>query len=96
MAKITIEIAYANTKQQYLQSFSITTPCTVEQALLAADIIKQFPEINLNQNFIGIFSKKVKPETLLQDGDRLEIYRPLAIDPKQARRLRAKKILKHK
>lgn len=92
MAKLTIEIAYANEQQQSILSYTMQAPCTARQALIASGILNQFPEIDLTKNTIGIFSKKITLEKLLQDGDRLEIYRPLSIDPKQARRLRAKKI----
>ena len=50
-----------------------------------------YPEINLNENKVGIFSKQRELQDVVQAGDRIEIYRPLLIDPKAARRLRAKK-----
>lgn len=87
---ITIEIAYANCIKQMLKSISVPTSSTVEQAILASNILTEFPEINLTVNTIGIFSKKVTLNTQLQMGDRIEIYRPLVIDPKLARRIRAK------
>ncbi len=88
---INIEIAYATCDKQVLKSISVPADYTVEQAILASDILAEFPEINLAVNTIGIFSKKVTLNTHLQMGDRIEIYRPLVIDPKQARRIRAKR-----
>ena len=52
-------------------------------------ILKEFPEINLQQQRVGIFSEFVELDAMLHDGDRIEIYRPLFIDPKQRRKLRA-------
>ena len=54
--------------------------------------LKFAQEIDLTKNKIGIFSKFIQPDTLVQPKDRIEIYRPLIIDPKDARRLRAKRI----
>lgn len=88
---INIEIAYATCDKQVLKSIAVPADYTVEQAILASDILAEFPEINLAVNNIGIFSKKVTLNTVLQMGDRIEIYRPLVIDPKQARRIRAKR-----
>ena len=90
METLFIEIAYASSDKQVVKSLSVPHNCNVEQAILASNILAEFPEINLTVNAIGIFSKKVTLTTPLQKGDRIEIYRPLTIDPKQARRMRAK------
>ena len=54
-------------------------------------ILKKFPEIDLSNSKLGIFGKIAKPDTLLRDRDRVEIYRPLIADPKESRRKRAAK-----
>lgn len=87
---IDIEIVYANATQQTILQLQVADVCTIEQAILQAGILSQYPEIDLSQNKVGVFSKLVSLETILQAGDRIEIYRPLLIDPKQARRQRAK------
>lgn len=88
---ITIEVAYASTSgQQYLIPVTLAEPCTAEQAILQSGICERCLEIDLRKNKIGVFSKPISLDYLLHNHDRLEIYRPLQIDPKQARRLRAK------
>jgi putative ubiquitin-RnfH superfamily antitoxin RatB of RatAB toxin-antitoxin module len=87
---IQVEVAYANSAKQVLKTLVVPHTYTVEQTILAADILDEFSEIDLTCNCIGIFGKKVTLTTRLTDGDRIEIYRPLQIDPKHARRLRAK------
>ena len=86
-----IEIAYTLPNIQILRQITIRAGDTVEQAILQSGILDQFPEIALTENRIGIFGDFVKPSTILRPNDRLEIYRPLTIDPKKARLLRARK-----
>ena len=62
----------------------------MEQAVKLSGILPRFPEIDLLKNKLGIYGKVVPPTTVLRDRDRIEIYRPLRVDPKEARRKRAK------
>jgi putative ubiquitin-RnfH superfamily antitoxin RatB of RatAB toxin-antitoxin module len=86
---IKVEIIYARPDDQVLKSLLVPAATTVEQAITLSGITDLFPEIDLKKNRIGIFSKFAKPETILRHHDRIEIYRPLIIDPKEARRKRA-------
>ena len=86
-----IEIAYAQPEQQVILLITVVEGCRVEQAIRSSGILERFPEIDLAQNKVGIFAKVVSLDTVLREGDRVEIYRPLLVDPKQARRVRAKK-----
>ncbi len=86
-----IEIAYATPDEQVIEKLSVTDNCTVATAIKQSTILSRFPEINLAQAKVGIFSKKVSLDYILHDGDRIEIYRELTIDPMTARRLRAEK-----
>lgn len=88
---IAVEVAYATPKKQLIVNVNVLPNSTVEDAILASNILAQFPEIDLQKNAVGIFSKRVKLTTRLKHKDRVEIYRPLVIDPMEARRLRAKK-----
>lgn len=90
-AMIKIEVVYAESEQQFLQSLSVTQDCTVADAIQQSGLLEQFPQIDLSTNKIGIFSRLVTLQSTVQDGDRIEIYRPLLIDPKQSRRIRAQK-----
>ncbi|HNP26358.1 MAG TPA: RnfH family protein [Nitrosomonas sp.] len=87
---IEVEIAYALPERQVLKKLQVPAGTNVEQAIHHSGIMHQFPEIDLNENRFGIFSKFVKREAVLQPRDRIEIYRPLTVDPKEARRLRVK------
>lgn len=85
-----VEIAYATPEKQTLLAIDWQESMTAEQAILNSGVLEQHPEIDLAKNAIGIFSKRATLETLLRVGDRVEIYRPLTIDPMQKRRIRAK------
>lgn len=84
-----IEVVYANPTQQALIRLDLPMGAAVETAIVQSGVLTQFPEIDLAVNAVGIFSKKVSLDYVLSNGDRVEIYRPLLIDPKQARRKRA-------
>jgi len=87
-----IEVAYASPEQSWLIPLSVEEGSTIKQAIVSSGILEQCPEINLEINKVGIFSKIIALDTLLRAGDRIEIYRPLILDPKEARRLRAEKV----
>jgi putative ubiquitin-RnfH superfamily antitoxin RatB of RatAB toxin-antitoxin module len=90
---IEIEVVYAAVDRQVLRSFSVNEGATVRGAVLASGICSEFPELNLAECSLGIFGKVVAdPDTrVIQEGERIEIYRPLLADPKEVRRLRAAK-----
>ena len=64
---------------------------TVSQVIRRSGVMQAHSEIDLNQNKVGIFSQLCDLETVVIDGDRIEIYRPLQADPKEARRRRVNK-----
>ena len=86
-----IEVAYALPNQQYLLTVEVAEKATVADAISATTLLTKYPEIDLQNTSLGIFGKKVDPQQPLCPGDRVEIYRPLTIDPKTARRIRAAK-----
>ena len=89
---ISIEIAYGDAKRQHIEVLSVPLGTTVQQALeQSTELKKKFPEMEIHANHIGIFAKHVSMDTILEQDNRIEIYRPLIIDPKLARRLRADK-----
>ncbi|TCP95762.1 hypothetical protein EDC44_10743 [Cricetibacter osteomyelitidis] len=89
MSQISIEIVYAYPERHYLKRFTLDEGTTVQAAIVQSGILQQFQEINLAENKVGIFSRPVKLTDTLNDGDRIEIYRPLLADPKEIRRKRA-------
>ncbi len=88
---MTIELAYALLEQQALLKFDIEKGSTVRQAIEQSGILRQFPNIDLTQDKVGVFSKVCKLDRELAQGDRVEIYHSLLIDPKQRRREKAAK-----
>ena len=87
--EITVEVAYALPQKQVILTVSVAEDATVEQAILHSGILEKFPEIDLAQTKVGVFSKLTKLDARLRDKDRVEIYRPLLADPKEVRRKRA-------
>jgi uncharacterized protein len=91
MKTIPIEIVYANTKEQCLIKQQVPDNSSVQKSIENSGILSKFSEINLAKNTVGIFGKKVNLSQFIKSGDRVEIYRPLIIDPMSKRRLVAKK-----
>ncbi|UOA08968.1 RnfH family protein [Methylobacter sp. S3L5C] len=89
---IAIEVAYANDEQQVLVALNMPTGTTAEQAIQASGLLSRFPEITATDLKVGIFGSVCKLDQLLRQADRVEIYRPLIHDPKEARRQRAVKV----
>ena len=83
------EVAYATPHEQVIIAVPSDAEITVEEAILRSGILARFPDIDLAVNKVGIFGKATQLNTPLNDGDRVEIYRPLIADPKAARKKRA-------
>ncbi len=84
-----VEVAYALPNKQIIIPVKVNEGVTAEAAIMASGVLKQFPEIDLSVNKIGVFGKLTKLDTPLRHLDRVEIYRPLIADPKEVRRQRA-------
>lgn len=87
--KIHIQIAYALPERYFLHDYAVEPGTTVQSAVINSGILTQFDDIDLRKNQVGIFARPAKLTDVLQDGDRIEIYRPLLADPKEIRRKRA-------
>ncbi|NIG21681.1 RnfH family protein [Pantoea sp. Al-1710] len=96
MPDITVEVVYALPEKQYLRSVTLEEGATVEQAIKASGLLSLRRDIDLSNNKVGIFSRPVKLGDAVQDGDRVEIYRPLIADPKEMRRQRAERSASNK
>ena len=93
---IHVEVAYATIERQCVIPLKVTNGTTAYAAIRLSKIEQEFEEIDIDGSPIGIFGKildgKSRPnskEYVLQDNDRVEIYRPLTVDPKKARLKRA-------
>ena len=95
---ITVEVAYALPDKQKLIELLVEPGTTAFQAVEKSAITKEFPDLDIDSSKMGIFGQTLGTKGLaqpkeyeLQAGDRVEIYRPLVADPKEARRKRAEK-----
>ena len=88
-ADFRVEVVYATPSRQARYPLRIAPGATVDDAIRASGVLEAFPEIDLARNRVGVFGRLVRPDQALRDGDRVEIYRPLTADPKEARRKRA-------
>ena len=88
---IAIEVAYAKPDTQVIIPLEVKPGTTLMDAIKLSGILEQFPEIDVDHNKFGIFSKVSSVDTVLREKDRVEIYRPLIADPKDSRRKRADK-----
>jgi hypothetical protein len=88
---ITVEIVYALPERQTVLSVEMSADATLGDALRASGLQSLHPELDLATAKVGIWGNIADPKTRLRDGDRIEVYRPLEIDPKRARRDRAQR-----
>ena len=86
---IRVEVIYALPQKQEILATNLPDGSTVRQAVEASGVLQKYPEIDLAKNKLGIFAKLAKPDAVLRDRDRVEIYRPLIADPKEVRKQRA-------
>jgi hypothetical protein len=90
VSEITVEIVYALPHVQVVARLRVPRGTTIEQALVLSNITARHPEININTVPVGIFGRRLSTDVVLNDHDRIEIYRPLLADPKRSRRTRAR------
>ena len=86
---INVEVAYALPERQLIVPINVDTGTTVGAALVLSGIMIEFPELDVENSKVGVFGKATAMTTVLKDGDRVEVYRPLIADPKEVRRKRA-------
>ncbi len=93
---INVEVVYADVSRQLMLAVKVAPGTTMHQAVMLSGMAEQFTSVALLECPMGIFGRRIdKPaEHVLEDGDRIEIYRPLIADPMEVRRLRAAKTAK--
>ena len=85
-----IELIYTTPHEQYFIGLSLPAGSTIFTAIQASGVLQHFPALEVSTLSVGIFGKIRALQDPVTTGDRVEIYRPLIIDPKEARRARAK------
>jgi uncharacterized protein len=88
---VQVEVVYALAARQYVVAVTVAEGATIADAIAAAGSAPDFPAMEAATAKVGIFGNLATAQTPLHEGDRVEIYRPLQVDPKQARRRRAEK-----
>lgn len=86
---IPVQVVYAKPEEQWLHDLQVPADATVEEVIRQSGVLQHFPEIDLSKNKVGVFGKLTTLKATLNPGDRVEIYRPLIADPKEARKKRA-------
>ena len=87
--RIEVEVAYAREQAQALIPVTGDPGLTAREAIERSGVTRQFPEIDLEVNRVGVYGKLISLDQVLEPGDRVEIYRPLIADPKEQRKKRA-------
>jgi putative ubiquitin-RnfH superfamily antitoxin RatB of RatAB toxin-antitoxin module len=88
---LSIEIAYVGPQGQWLLQASLPAGATVADAIAASGLVQKVAGLVVDDDHVGIHGHRVALAAALADGDRVEIYRPLVADPKEARRRRARR-----
>jgi uncharacterized protein len=88
---IQVEVCFVTPQKQFLRRLQVPRGTTIRQAIQLSGLSNEFPGTDLSGFKVGIYSKIKMPDTVLREFDRVEIYRPLEVDPMTARRRRAEK-----
>ena len=88
--ELNVEVVYAAPDRAFVRRLRVPAGTTVSQAVEASGLAAEVPGLQVDPQRLGVFSRPVTPDAPVGEGDRIEIYRPLALDPKEARRRRAR------
>ncbi|WP_348698491.1 RnfH family protein [Duganella fentianensis] len=85
---LNIEVCYASDELQFLQALQVPAGSTIAQGIALSGLAQRLPQLDLQAMQVGVYARKKTLDTPLREHDRIELYRPLIADPKQARRRR--------
>lgn len=91
-ASVAIRVAYSTREEQVIIELSVPHGTTIQEAIQRSGILNRYPDIDLRRQGVGVFGQARALDYCPRTGDRIEIYRPLVLDPKEARRKRKKLI----
>lgn len=83
-----VGVCYAQADRQIWLRLEVPEGSTIAQAIELSGVLKQYPEIDLESQKVGIFGKLAKLDAPVKEGDRVEIYRKITADPAQVQRRR--------
>ncbi len=84
-----LEVVYATPEEQTVIELKVSPPASIREVITQSGILEKFPALEITDENVGIFAYRLPLEHLVNDGDRIEIYRPLLMSPTEARRIRA-------
>jgi uncharacterized protein len=87
---IVVDVVYAGVERQIALRIELPRGSSARQAIDRSGIVEKLPEGAVDLQQLGVFGKRIEPDRIVQDGDRIEIYRPLLLNPMEARRKRAR------
>jgi putative ubiquitin-RnfH superfamily antitoxin RatB of RatAB toxin-antitoxin module len=93
---IEVELIYALQNEQIVEPLQVPAGATIADAITQSGILLRYPGLVAERMLVGIYGRCAKASTVLREFDRIEIYRPLIADPRQARRARARLAVKAK
>ncbi len=83
-----VGVCYAEADRQLWMRLEVPDDSTIEEAIKLSGVLKLYPDINLGTQKVGIFGKIATLETIVKEGDRVEIYRQITVDPQTVQRRR--------
>lgn len=89
--ELSLEVVYALAREQRVLRVRVPRGASLRQAIERSGLLNAYPEIDLARNRIGSFGRLRDPDEPAREGDRIEIYRPLVLDPRERRRHAARK-----
>jgi putative ubiquitin-RnfH superfamily antitoxin RatB of RatAB toxin-antitoxin module len=84
--QVSIELVFATPQKQLLLALEVDRGATVADVISRSAVAEQFPDMQVSELAVGVWGKQVSREHVVRDGDRVEVYRQLQIDPREARR----------
>jgi len=83
-----IGVCYAEAERQLWVRLEVPDESTIQEAIELSGVLKQYPQIDLTTQKVGVYGKLAKLDAPIQEGDRIEIYRKITADPQQVQRRR--------
>lgn len=83
-----IGVCYAEAERQLWLRLEVPDESTIQEAIELSGVLKQYPQIDLTTQKVGVYGKLAKLEAPIKEGDRIEIYRKITVDPQQVQRRR--------
>lgn len=88
--RLRIDVVYATPTELFQTTLELAAGATLADAVAASGLLDEHPELAPLDGRVGVYGRRLEPSHALRSGDRVEVYRPLELDPMEARRRRAR------